>query len=314
MRLDRVLAFAQNLLIFRCCLIHLENISTYQRFLILVRGCNTQGRQGKVISQLDEHPAPLDIFESNAPQILVVMLCSVKPVVQYRLIANNSGRWVDWCRTNSASIHIGFGARHKESTRLMQSIEMCEIQMSAILDIERTRLDRHEVQNVDFVHLDVADVVKRWDWAPQVQQGVQLDRTLDLAKRSQVEQAHRQIDRGRVQCVASVLQAESDQICVVIDLARATNQQRCDIRPNALIARLVGIGQRRAMNAVSHTHRSEFFALALSVTSMSRRLSCYFSCANPNHETPPCRSCDEHPCCRRSNRRGDQSSSTARTQ
>ncbi len=46
------------------------------------------------------------------------------------------------------------------------------------------------VKPVDFMHLAVADVDKRWECAPQVQQGVQLDRDLDLANWSPVEQAH----------------------------------------------------------------------------------------------------------------------------
>ena len=58
----------------------------------------------------------------------------------------------------------------------------------------------------------------------RVQQGVQLDRALGLAKGSPVEQAQTQIDRGCVQRVDGVLQIESDQVRVAVELARATNQ------------------------------------------------------------------------------------------
>lgn len=61
----------------------------------------------------------------------------------------------------SPSIHIGFFAHHDKSARLMQSIEMCEVQVAAIHDIERTGVDRYEVQHIDLVHLALSDVNKR---------------------------------------------------------------------------------------------------------------------------------------------------------
>ncbi len=194
LRLDGVLAVAQELLDSQVLLDPFEE--QFDLPTVLVECCDGQRRQDKVVGQEDERLAALEIFESNAPQVLGVMLHSVKPVEQDRLIANNSGRPIDLCRINSAGIHIGFGARDEESARLMQGIKTCEIQVAAIHDIERTRFDRHEVQHVDFVHLAIADVDKRWDCAPQVQQSVQFHRALGLAKRCPVEQAQTQIDRG----------------------------------------------------------------------------------------------------------------------
>ena len=256
LRLDGILAVAQELLYSQVLLDPFEE--QFDLPTVLVECCDGQRGQDKVVGQEYKRLATLDIFESNAPQVFGVMLRGVKPVEQDRLIANNSGRSVDGCRIKSPSIHIGFGAGHEESARLMQSIETREIQVAAIHDIERPSLDRHEVQHVDFVHLAVADVDKRWDCAPQVQKSVQLDRTLGFAKGSPVEQAQTQIDRGCVQRVDGVLQVESDQVHVAVELACATNQQCSDVRPNAPIARFVGIGQRRAMNAVTQSHRIKF--------------------------------------------------------
>ena len=256
LRLDGVLAVAQELLDSQMLLDPFEE--QFDLPAVLVECCDSQRGQDKIVGQEYERLATLDIFESNASQVLRVMLGGVKPVEQYRLIANNSGRSIDGCRINSASIHIGFGARHEESARLMQGIKTCEIQVAAIHDIERTSFDWHEVQHVDFVHLAVADVDKRWDCAPQVQQGVEFDRTLGTAKGCPVEQTQTQIDRGCVQCVDGVLQVESDQVRVAVEFARATNQQCSDVRPNAPIARFVRIGQCRAMNAVTQPHRIEF--------------------------------------------------------
>ena len=256
LRLDGVLAVAQELLDSQVLLDPFEE--QFDLPAVLVECSDGQRGQDKIVGQEYERLATLDIFESNASQVLWVMLGGVKPVEQDRLIANNSGRSIDGCRINSPSIHIGFGPGHEESARLMQGIKTREIQVAAIHHIERTSFDWHEVQYVDFVHLAVADVDKRWDCALQVQKRVQLDCTLGFAKRRPVEQAQTQIDRGCIQCVDGVLQVESDQVRVAVELARSTNKQCSDIRPNAPIARFVGIGQRRAMNAVTLTHRIEF--------------------------------------------------------
>jgi hypothetical protein len=61
---------------------------------VLVKRCYRQGRQDKVFGQEYERLAALGIFESNAPQVLRIMLGGVKSVEQDRLISNNSVRSV----------------------------------------------------------------------------------------------------------------------------------------------------------------------------------------------------------------------------
>ena len=148
LRLDGILTVALELLDSQVLLDPFEE--KFDLPTVFVECCNCQRRQDKVVGQEYEYLATLDIFESNVPQVLGVMLGGAKPVEQDRLIANNPGRLIDGCRINSVDIHTGFGAGHEESARLM-------------LSIERTSFDRHAVQHVDFVHLAVADVDKRWD-------------------------------------------------------------------------------------------------------------------------------------------------------
>jgi len=161
LRLDGILAVAQELLDSQ---VLLEPFAEqFDLPTILVKFGDGQRRQDKMVGLEFECLAALDLFESNAPQVLGVMFHNVKPVEQDRLIANNSGRPIDLCRINSASIHIGFGARHEEPARLVQGLKTRETQVAAIHDIERTRFGRHEVQHVELEHLAVADVDKRWD-------------------------------------------------------------------------------------------------------------------------------------------------------
>lgn len=256
LRLDGVLAVAQELLDSQVLLDPFEE--QFDLPAIFVQGCNRQWRQHKVVGQKDKSLASFRVFESYASQVFWVMLRGVKPVEQYRLIANKSRRSVDWFGINSSSVHVDFGSSDKESARLMHRVKSGEIQVASIHHVERSSFDWHEVQNIDFVHLSVADVDKRWDCAAQVQQRVQLDSALRFAKRSPVEQSQTKIDRRRVQRVDRVLQIQSDQIRIAVKLACPTNQQRGNVGPNAPVARLVGIGQRRAMNAVTHPHRIKF--------------------------------------------------------
>jgi hypothetical protein len=151
-----------------------------------------------------------------------------------------------------------YGSGYEKSARSMHRIEPSEVQVTTVHHVEGASLDQHEVEHVDLVHLSVADVDKRWDCAPQVQKRVQLESAFGFAKRSPIEQAQTQIDRGCVQRVKGVLQVESDQVRVAVELACTANQQYSDVRPNAPIARFVGIGQRRAMNAVTQSHRIKF--------------------------------------------------------
>jgi hypothetical protein len=138
----------------------------------------------------------------------------------------NNGRSIDGCRIMSPSILIGFFAHHDRSARLIQSIEMCEVQIAAIHDIERTGFDQHEVQHIDFVHLAVADVNKL----------------------RELRSARRRYSSSRV--LPSPCRFRT---CTRDELALQRG-----VRPNAPISRFVGIGQCRAMNAVKQVHRIKF--------------------------------------------------------
>ena len=225
---------------------------------VLVKRCNRQGWQYKIVGQKYERLATLGVFESYASQVLWVAVLGIKPVEQYRLIANNACRSVDSSRVNSSSVHVGFGARHKETTRALHLVKSGEIQIATVHHVEGSGFDWHEVEHVDFVQLCVADVYKRWYGATQVQQCVQLDGAFGFAKRRPLEQTQTQVDRGGVQRVNRILQVQPNQVGVAVKFARSANKQGCNVAPNAPVARLVGIGQGRSMNAVKQTHRIKF--------------------------------------------------------
>ena len=63
-------------------------------------------------------------------------------------------------------------------------------------DVKRARLGWQEVQNIDLMHLRVADVDKGWDIAPQVGQRMKVEHALGATEVSSVEQAGRRSKRS----------------------------------------------------------------------------------------------------------------------
>jgi len=74
------------------------------------------------------------------------------------------------------------------------------------------------------------------------------------------KQRQAQIDGGRIQGVDGVAQIEA-QALVDVKLARLGNQPLRQLRVNAPVARLVGIGQRRAPHRFVKTHVVELRGL-----------------------------------------------------
>ncbi len=136
----------------------------------------------------------------------------------------------------------------------MQRVQAFEVHVAAIHHVERAGLEGQHVQHIHVVQLAVADVDEGGDRAAQVQQRVQLDGGFGGAKRRPIEQAQAQIDGAGVQRIDGVVQLDPERLARV-ELARATNQNGCKVRPDAPVAQLVGVGQRGALDRRAKTHR-----------------------------------------------------------
>ena len=136
----------------------------------------------------------------------------------------------------------------------MQRVQALEVHVAAVHDVEGTGFECQHVEHVDVVQFAVADVDEGWDRPAQVQQRVQLDGRLGGAKRRPVEQGQTQIDGAGVQRVDRVVQANVQRIARV-KFAGSANQHRSQVRPDAPVAGLVGIGQRGAFDGRAKAHR-----------------------------------------------------------
>ena len=221
---------------------------------VFVQCGNGQRWQDKVVGQEDKRLATFRILETDAAQVLWIILRGIKAIERHSLVADDAGGLVHRMRVNASGVQVDLGACHEEAPGLMQTVQPSEVQIASIHDIKGACLDWQEIQNVDLVHLAVADVDKGWDGATQIQQGVQFDGSLGLAKRCPVEQAQTQIDGHGIQRIDRVLQVQPLDLGVAVELSSPTDQQCSHIRPDTPVARLVRIGQRRSAHAVSQAH------------------------------------------------------------
>ena len=255
LRLDCVLAVAQELLDAQVLLDPFEEQLDLPA--TFVQSGNGQGRQGRVVGQEDQRFLGFGIFEPDTAQVLGVVLGNIVSVQRNGLIADDAACPVHFGRVHAPGVHIAFGSGHKEGTCLVHLEQARKVQIAPVHDVERAGLQNQDVQHIDLVHLAIADVDECWNGASQVQQGMELDGSLGFAKRGPVEQAQTQIDGGGVQRVDRVLELQP-QVLVQVKLASAPDQNCGQVGPNAPIARLVGIGQGGAVNAVAKAHGVKF--------------------------------------------------------
>lgn len=251
LRLDRVLAVAQKLLDTQVLLDPFEEQLDLPA--AFVQSGNGQRRQARVVGQEDQSLLGLGIFEPDTTQVFGVVLGDVVSVQCNGLIADDAAGPVHLGRVHAPGVHVAFGAGDKERSCLMHLKQTSKVDVASVHYIKRPRLQDQDVQHIDLVHLAVADVNEGGNRAPEVQQCVQLDGCLGFAKRRPLEQAQAQIDGGGVQCVDCILEIEP-QVLVQIKLASTSDQYCGQVGPDSPVARLVGIGQGGAVNAVAKSH------------------------------------------------------------
>ena len=90
---------------------------------------------------------------------------------------------------------VALGPRHEECFGLVNDIQPGEVQIAPVQQVKRARRDSQIVQRIDLVLLAVGDVDETGNVAPQIQQGMQLDGSLDGAKRSPCKHRQTQVDQ-----------------------------------------------------------------------------------------------------------------------
>src|ERR1700745_3429641 len=86
------------------------------------------------------------------------------------LIAYQPGRAIDGSRIAAASLEIGVGGRGEETSGIIATRKPLEIDIASVHNIEGASFGKKLIQNVDIMHLAIADEDKRGDIAAQIEQ------------------------------------------------------------------------------------------------------------------------------------------------
>src|SRR5206468_5182087 len=96
-----------------------------------------------------------------------------------------------------------------EAASFVETIQPLEVEEAPIHDVERAGLGQQLIEDVDLVHLAVADVDEGRDVAAQIEQRVQFDRRLGRAKGCPRKHRQTQIDGRGIQRVDRLLQIDT---------------------------------------------------------------------------------------------------------
>lgn len=259
LRLDHVLAGGEKCFTAQMPLESLEEQTDLSA--VLAQRSNGQGGQRRIVGQEDQGFARDGILEANAPQVLGIILGGVEAIERNGLIVDKTGVAVGGYPVHAPHILVGLGGRDEECTGLMQPVQPREIQIAAIHDVERARLDRQEFEDIHHVPLAVGDVGESRSGAPQIQQRVQPDRCLGVAQRRPVEQRLAQVNGGGVEIEVQQL------ACVQGPCGRVPAHGQRVV--NAQVAQMSRSGQRRARWRVFQAMWNSLPELAARQTSIS---------------------------------------------
>jgi hypothetical protein len=190
---------------------------------------------------LDDHPS----------QCGGIVLVGIENCQYTSLIAHDVGVGsVHGVGVAPLKLGIGLGTGDEEGVGLMNDKQSLEIQVPAIEQVVRARLDVQQVQGVDLVSLAVADVNECGDGAAQVQQGVQFDSRLVGAKRCPRINRQAQVYRRGIKGVDGCIQVDRHRV-LGIQRARHGDQVLREVGVNLPRPSCIGVGQGVARNSLA---------------------------------------------------------------
>ena len=140
-----------------------------------------------------------------------------------------------------------FGRVTKRRFCLVQAIQACEVQVAAIHHVGGSRLKAEFVKAPHVTHPPSGEVNEARDIAAQIEECVQFECRLRLAKVRPREQRQTQINGARIEGVGAAGQLDTEGL---IDVERTCliNQTLRELGKDAPVAPLVGVSKRGALN------------------------------------------------------------------
>ena len=211
---------------------------------------NQLGLQAKVVGQKN-HALARVVLDHHAAHRRRVILARIVGREHARLVAQHSRvDPVHRMRIASFEFRVALGASHEEGPGLVNHKQPREIQIAPVHQVERTRLQHQIVQHVDLVRLAVGDVNEAGNIAAQIQQRVQLDRRLGLAKRRPCKHRQTQVDGAGVEGVDRRVELHTKRV-LRVQRTRHANQVLREVGIDLPWSRGVCVGQRIARNRLA---------------------------------------------------------------
>ncbi len=219
--------------------------------------CDGQRRERKIVGQEDIAFFVLGIVEADASECVGIIFGCFVTLENDRLIAAHARSFVHRLVGSFAKIEIAFGANDEECEALREGIQAAEIDVGAVQDIERARLQHEIVEDVHVVGFSFRDADKTRDIATQVYQCVQFDGTLALAKSRPGKQRKTKIDGGGIEGVCRLFQIDSEAF-FDIQFPGDADQNLSEVGVDTPVSFLVCPGQSVPGNIPSDAGMVEF--------------------------------------------------------
>jgi hypothetical protein len=211
------------------------------------------GGRSEVVGNEDKTFAGFFVDVADASELVGVVSLALGTLQTNSLVAAQTDIFVNWTGGADVVSHAAFGTGHKKSSRLVDTIQTCKIDVSTIHYIDASRLEIDIVENVHVVDATVGNADKHGDRAFQVDHCVQFDGGFCAAKVSPWEPGQAKVDSRSIQGVDHLVDVQSVTLAG-IKTPRLTNQNLGQIGIDTPVPVLVCIGQIGACDIAPESH------------------------------------------------------------
>jgi hypothetical protein len=223
----------------------------------LVELRNDQCRKVEVVGQKDQPVVGFYIEITDTTEWYWILPGGFWTFEEYRLIASQTGRFVDMTIASSPVVDIAPGPDYEKRKVFGEDIQTSEIDVASVHNVESTRFWNKHVEDIDIVNASFRNAYKRRYTATQVQKRVELDRSFSFAKPSPRKQRKTEIDSCGIENVCDLIQFHSEGV-LGIQHSCHTDQNMAKVRVNLPGSFFVCIGQGTSADFAPKADMEEF--------------------------------------------------------
>lgn len=200
-----------------------------------------------------EHQASsVGICISDTSKPLWIALLGVENQKIDQLIAHHAGAAIHRHGIDAAELEVGFGPCDKETSGLMHAVETLEVEIPTIHYIESSCFGNKQIQDVDVVHLAVADMDESWDSTTQIQKSMQFHRSLRFAELGPREHCQTEIYSSGIQSIDGFRELDGQGLLSIKPSCDA-DESLSEFEIDSPISDFVGVGYCTATDLASNS-------------------------------------------------------------